>query len=318
MNRYTQALLRRIGGSRICLLVAVLFIAAGVAAAAPNQFVILSDMHTGRGAEPQLTAVSEQLLELKPAFCVTLGDMDGSWSDYPADKVVDGNMAQMFHRLREAGIEIYPTWGNHDGGRQAQYICNYQPPLDPELDPAHNPEVYQRFCKQDRHWYSFNRGGIHFVIVDSNETDAEWQAEQAWLEDDLCRNVSNPNRFPTLVFMHHPEWMTRDHGSSGPLYQFLARCPNNTIEAVFAGHWHQWENFPPEGNLGIQVYATAATVHLVIGDAPEYIIATVEPHQITFHKVNTITGGPSKTDIVYCPITGRFTSLDDRSEGAPR
>jgi hypothetical protein len=50
-------------------------------------------------------------------------------------------------------------------------------------------------------------------------------------------------------------------------------------------------------------------------DNPEYIVATVHPDKVSFDKVDTKTGGPGKTPIVYYPIPGKFTSLDDRSQG---
>lgn len=297
---------------------AILAVAASASFSASNQFVILSDIHPARGAEPQLALLLEQLLELKPEFVVTLGDMNG---DPEPDAGPDdlNHAMQLFHRLREAGIEIYPTVGNHDGNPKINYICNHTPPMNIEFDPAFNPTVAERWCGRRRFWYSFNRGGIHFAIINSSVSsgrspsgESPWEAMRGWMVRDLCEHASNPNRFPTLVFMHHPQWITRDRGCGGPLFRLLSECPDNAVAAVFGGDWHAGWNFPPESNLGIQVYATEASVHLVVDD-PEYIIATVHPDRITFEKVDTKTGGRGKTGIVYYPIPGKFTSLDDRS-----
>ena len=304
-----------IGARSLFIALGILAVAASASFSASNQFVILSDIHPARGAEPQLALLLDQLLELRPAFIVTLGDMDG---DPEPDAGPDdlNHAMQLFHRLREAGIEIYPTIGNHDGNPKINYICNHTPPMNIEFDPAVNPIVAERWCHDRRFWYSFNRGGIHFAIINSNvgPGHAQWEGMREWMVRDLCEHASNPNRFPTLLFLHHPQWMTGDRGcTSRPAYRLLAECPNNTVAAVFAGDWHSGRNFPPESNVGIQVYATEASVHLVV-DNPEYIVATVHPDRITFEKVDTKTGGPSKTNIVYYPIAGNFTSLANRSQ----
>jgi hypothetical protein len=310
-------------GKRICraarligATVVALAVAATVALAAPNQFVILSDMHPARGAEPQLALLLEQLVKLKPAFVITLGDMDG---DPEPDAGPDdlNHAVQLLRRLRQAGIEVHPTIGNHDGSPKIRHICQTVPPMNAEFDPAVNPEVADRWCGEHRFWYSFNRGGIHFATINSNVGPSHEQYEKMrqWMERDLCEHAINPNRFPTLLFMHHPEYMTGDRGyTARPAHALLSRCLDHTVAAVFAGHWHYTQYFPPEGNAGVQVYSTEASAHLQV-DNPEYIVATVHPDKITFDKVDTKTGGPGKTPITYYPIPGEFTSLDDHSQG---
>jgi hypothetical protein len=297
--------------------VAALIGLVGAAFCAPNQFVILSDMHPARGAEPQLALLLDQITKLKPAFVITLGDMDG---DPPPDAGPDelNHAVQLLRRLRQAGIEVYPTIGNHDGAPKINYICATTPPLNQEFDPAVNPEVAKRWCGQHQFWYSFNRGGIHFAIIDSNvgPGNERYAAMRDWMERDLCEHASNPNRFPTLLFMHHPEYMTGDRGyTARPVHALLSGCLDHAVAAVFAGHWHYTQYFPPENNAGVQVYATTASVHVQVDD-PEYMVATVHPDRISFEKVDTKTGGPGKTEIVYYPIPGKFTSLDDRSQGS--
>ena len=100
----------------------------------------------------------------------------------------------------------------------------------------------------------------------------------------------------------------------GPVYRVLQQCPDHTVVAAFGGDWHVGQGFPPASNLGVHSYATETSAHLVVPD-PEYIIATVHPDRITFETVDTKTEGPGKTGLVYYPIPGKFTSLDDRSTG---
>jgi len=255
-----------------------------------------------------MTRLTEQLLALRPAFVITLGDMDTSWDAF-SDEIVEGNMRQMFHRLVEAGIEIYPCMGNHDSDpRKNEFFCTHDLPINPEFDPEVNSTTHDRWCDNHEYWYSWNRGGIHFVVFQTSSV-RDKQKMLDWLEDDLCRHVHNPDRLPALVFIHYARWMICEHACNGPLYELLSRCSQNTVAAVFGGDSHRYRNYPPESNLGIQVYETTAATHWEI-PYPEYIIATVHPDQITFEVVDTRTAGQSKTGAVYYPIEGRFSDLD--------
>jgi hypothetical protein len=309
------------------LAVAGLLALASAASPAPNQFVILSDIHPARGAEPQLKPLTEQLLALKPAFVIQLGDFEGGGT-LPGSAPGAESAMQLFRTLREAGVDVYPVIGNHDLGRDKHdFLCTHQPPLNPELDPTTHPAVHERWCDQDHYWYSFNRGGIHFVILDSNVNPAEDQAvpgqtpfadQMAWLKRDVCRGEGNPGRLPTVLLMHDVDFFGSDTRSApGPVYRVLQDCPDVPVVAAFGGHWHHGEGFPPENNLGVRSYATEASVHLVVPN-PEYIIATVHPDRITFRTVDTRTGGPGKTGLVYDPIPGRFGDLAARAAAPGR
>ena len=309
---------------------AVLLGTASASWAAPNQFAIVSDIHPsadpkGGGREAQMRSLTEQLVKLNPTFVIQLGDFCGDpGADPDLSRLEHG--VQIFHRLREAGIDVYPVMGNHDieTDNKINFLCGHTPPFNPELDPKLNQVVYDRWCRQHRYWYSFNRGGIHFVIIDSNlspKTDPggepPLEAMQSFMARDLCQHQNNPNQFPTLVFLHHPEYMTGDRGCTGrplrrALAQGLEQGLGHTVAAAFAGHWHYYQYFPAEEQLGVQVYATPPSVHSERHN-PEYIVATVEADRITFATVDTATGGPGKSGAVYYPIAGKFTSLDDRS-----
>ena len=298
---------------------------ASASSAAPNQFVILSDIHPNRdprggGRVAQMASLTTQLLELHPAFVIQLGDFCGDPGPDPDLSRLEHGV-QIFHRLREAGIDVYPVMGNHDieGDSKTQFLCAHNPPFNPELDPEVNQVVHDRWCRDNRYWYSFDRGAIHFVIIDSNArveersrgpAESRWHAVASFLACDLCQRQSNSDRLPTLVFLHHPQYMTgnRKFYEERPLYQVLSQCPDHTVAAVFGGDWHRYEHFRGEDNLGVHVYATPPSIHEP-ANSPEYIVATVEPGKITFRTVDSITGGPGKSGAAYYPIVGKFTNL---------
>jgi hypothetical protein len=293
--------------------------------AAPNQFVILSDIHPNRdprggGRIAQMASLTQQLLQLRPAFVVQLGDFCGDPGPEPDLSRLEHGV-QIFHRLREAGIDVYPVMGNHDieGDSKIRFLCAHDPPFNPELDPTLNRLVYDRWCRDHRYWYSFDRGGIHFVIVDSNARveersrgpgESRWDAVQSFLARDLCQVQDSGDRLPTLVFVHNPHYMIgkSKHYETRPLYRVLTKCPDHTVAAVFGGDWHRYQYFAPEENLGVHTYATPPSIHEPVNH-PEYIVATVNPDRITFSTVDSIAGGPGTSGAVYHPIPGRFTSL---------
>jgi hypothetical protein len=302
----SRAIGQRAWLAAVCVWLAAV-VAAGVARAADNQFVILSDMHRYPPEERQLTKLTDALLALRPAFVVTLGDMDTEWGEF-GEQPIDGNLPQMFHRLVAAGIGLYPCMGNHDTGTEkTEFFCTHQPPINPEFDAKLNPATHDRWCRDHEYWYSWNRGGIHFVVLQTSGVE-DINKMLAWAEDDLCRNASNPDHFPTLIFLHYASWIFCERGCHGALYELLTRCPENTVAAVFAGDSHKWHYYPAEANLGIPVYETTAATHWEI-PYPEYIVATVGPRRITFEALDTRTGAPSLNGAFYYPIEGRFGSL---------
>jgi len=138
----------------------------------------------------------------------------------------------------------------------------------------------------------------------------KWQAHHRWMVQDLCRHKNNPNKLPTIVFLHHPEYMTGDRGmESRPLGRVLAACPDqHRLKAVFGGHWHNGENLGRDKSLGIDVYATQATVHGITSPV-EFIVAEAGPERLTFQTRDTKTGQPVTSKVIYHPIAGRFTDF---------
>lgn len=141
---------------------------------------------------------------------------------------------------------------------------------------------------------------------------ARWEIQERWLQDDLCKHVNNPNRLPTLVFLHHPEYMTGDRGFvSRPLFGVLESCRDaQTVKAVFGGHWHYGQSFPAERNLGADVYAVPVSVHPETRPL-EFIVADVHNDQIILTPYDVLTGKPrpDPKPVHYRPIPGQFSNL---------
>jgi hypothetical protein len=294
-----------------------------------TRFVIISDLHPDPGAYDQLEAMTDHVIKLRPALAVVLGDIGNDTVPGVSEKEIDA-IRVCFDRMTAAGIEVYPVMGNHDVHHRVQdikvnWFLNQTPlPLNHLFDASARTPAYQAFQARGPYNYSFNRGGLHFAIVDSNipppkpDWPAErlarerprWEAHLQWMKDDLCRHTNNPRRLPTLVFLHGPEYLTGDRGmDSRPLGRVLEECRDQqTVVAAFGGHWHNGANLSVKWDPDIQVYATQASVHPASRPV-EFIIAEVTAQGLTLEPRDSLTGQPSTGPVKYYPVAGRFGDL---------
>lgn len=312
---------------RSSLLITIIVALAGCEPAS-KRFIILSDLHPHPTGFEQLEAVTAHVIDLEPAFVVVLGDIGGDQVPGASEREIDAIRAA-FDRMRAAGIEVFPVMGNHDVHPRVEqlkidWFCAQSPvPLNHLFDARKRTEAYELFTARGPYNYSFNRGGIHFSVIDSNTIPPRegwtperieaarprWQQHEQWMIDEFCHHRNNPRRLPTLVFVHHPEYMTGDRRmDERPLYRILADCPDeHTVKAVFGGHWHNGQNFSAEQNLGIDVYATQVSVHP--GTRSDFIVADITDDGLVFSVLDSVTGSPGGTHVTYHKLAGRFTSL---------
>ena len=135
-----------------------------------------------------------------------------------------------------------PSWGRHKG-RTRPALGNHD---------AGTPDAagYRGYFGIDRaeqaeHWYSYELGAWHVVVLDSNCGLVGCQAgsaQERWLRADLA---AHPNRC-TLAYWHHPRFSSGlAHGPDAavvPLFQALAEAG---ADLVLAGHEHNYERFAP-------------------------------------------------------------------------
>lgn len=164
-------------------------------------FVFFTDTHI----EPELDAPHgcdmcfRKIAALKPEFAIMGGDLvyDASGvSRKRADLVFD------LYAKTEQTLQtpLYHTFGNHDifGILTKSGV--------PPSDPQYGKKMYEdRFGKT---FYSFDRSGYHFVVLDSIQLteDRQWEArvdegQLAWLANDL-KGVGA--EVPVVVVIHVP------------------------------------------------------------------------------------------------------------------
>ena len=212
------------------------------------EFVIISDTHFILDPEPyavEFESVREWwgragwavklAAALASDFVVHLGDLaeeNPGRPDYL--EVRDRARAQM----RGDGIDPYWVAGNMDIGDKPDAA------MFTKWVSAETLSVWeQRFS---RSWYSFDRHGLHFVVLNSQIINGPLQQaveQQSWLEDDL--GVHDGERI--VLFLHMPPFFVDEDEPDKGFYNTLdepgrswltSLLRRHRAELVFAGHTH--------------------------------------------------------------------------------
>ena len=204
----------------------------------PVRFGLISDLHhlqfgPQQKEEGRMKAFMDEVLRRSPDFIIQNGDFCR-----PV-----GSAAIMAEWNRFTG-DKYHVLGNHD-----MDVCS--------------KEVIMALWGMAHRYYSFDRDGVHFVIMDRNflkdgsgalkdYDTANWSplpspfrsfsdaVQLEWLKKDLAGNGK-----PVVVFMHQPVYLTDYPDEIGNAAEILAIFDENNfgnakgkIAAVFMGHDH--------------------------------------------------------------------------------
>jgi len=136
---------------------------------------------------------------------------------------------------------VWPAFGNHDGHtadsatQSGAYYDIFSLPTNGEAGGvASGTEAY----------YSFDYGNIHFISLDSAESDrSPTGAMMTWLENDLTAN----DKEWVVAFWHHSPYTKGSHNSDkeSPLIEMrqnaLPILEAHGVDLVLSGHSHSYE-----------------------------------------------------------------------------
>jgi len=205
-------------------------------------FLVVGD--SGCGCPAQL-AVRDRMLGVAADFVLHTGDMiydNGAAADF------DPKFFAPYRDLVRTRV-FWPCLGNHDivadGGaswRAAFYT------------PANNPSGSE-------HYYSFDFGSAHVVVLDSNASTAPGSPQYVFLDQDLGASAA-PWKF---VALHHTIYSSSQHGSALAIRANLVPVfDRRGVDVVFMGHDHDYERTKPL--RGDQIVAPGAgTVYITTG-----------------------------------------------------
>lgn len=182
---------------------------------------------------------------------------DGTDSQYQAA------VFNMYPALLRQSV-LWPTLGNHDGHsadsatQSGPYYNIFTLPKNAEAGGvASGTEAY----------YSFDYGNIHFVVLDSYETDRSTTgAMMSWLKADLQATTADW----LIAFWHHPPYSKGSHNSDTETQliemrrNFLPVLEDFGVDLVLTGHSHSYErSMLIDGHYGSS--STFGSVHVIDG-----------------------------------------------------
>ncbi|KAL8486865.1 hypothetical protein ACS0TY_023527 [Phlomoides rotata] len=238
----------------------------------PSRIAVLGDL----GLTYNSTSTIEHLTSNKPNLILLVGDVcyanlyltNGTGSDCYSCSFSDTPMHETYQprwdywgRFMQPLISKVPIMmvqGNHEIEEQAQNrtFASYSSRFAfPHKESGSSSQFY----------YSFNAGGIHFVVLGGYAAYNRSDAQYKWLQKDLAS--VNRNVTPWLVATWHPPWYTsyRSHYREAEcmrvamedlLYQY-------GVDIVFNGHVHAYERSNRVYNYTLD---PCGPVYLAVGD----------------------------------------------------
>jgi hypothetical protein len=154
---------------------------------------------------------------------------------------------------------LWPTLGNHDGAsadsatQSGPYYDIFTLPTNGEAGGlASGTEAY----------YSFDYGNIHFICLESHETDRSTSgAMMSWLLSDVAATTQEW----IIAFWHHPPYSKGSHDSDNSAETQMKQMRENAlpilesagVDLVLAGHSHSYErSYLIDGHYGVSTTLT--------------------------------------------------------------
>jgi len=176
--------------------------------------IIYGDSRTGRLTHQKIV---NEIIENKPAVVFSAGDLVDDGLN-PEDWTVFNKITADLRK----GAEFYPALGNHENNSPL-YFKNFNLP-------------------GNGRWYSVDRQGIRFIVLDSN-SDLSAQSEQyKWLEGNL-KSIGAETKFVIVIFHHTIFSSTDKRADEKGLINIVPLFETYKVDLVFSGHAHNYEKF---------------------------------------------------------------------------
>jgi predicted phosphodiesterase len=185
----------------------------------PLRFAVYGDMrYPGHAAH---RTIVEALVREAPALIINTGDLTDVGSE-------ESNWQKYFEITAPMGAiaPVVPALGNHDADRRG-------------AGAALTWSLFGVPAKGPPGWTSFDLGGVHFVILSTNEMRNP--AQVAWLRDDLARARRHHAR-AIFAFCHEGPWAHGLHGGAPEMARgYAPLLAGAHVDVLFSGHDHIYE-----------------------------------------------------------------------------
>jgi 3',5'-cyclic AMP phosphodiesterase CpdA len=185
------------------------------------KFAVIGDNGTGDAAQYQL---ANQMARSRQQFAFDLVLMLGDnfyGSQRPADLVM--KFERPYKSLLDAGVTFQAALGNHDEPDSVNY-----PPLN----------------MGGQRYYSFIRGHVRFIVLDTNSLDPK---QLQWME----RTLQDARENWKITYFHHPLYSNAGrHGASVDIrIRLEPLLTKYGVNVVFSGHDHLYERIKPQKGI---------------------------------------------------------------------
>jgi 3',5'-cyclic AMP phosphodiesterase CpdA len=198
------------------------------------RFAVIGDNGTGEKAEYDVGQEMELYREKTGFdFVVMLGDniYGGEGTGAMKKKFEDP-----YKPLLDAGVKFYASLGNHDNP---------------------NERFYKPFNMNEKRYYSFRKGKVEFLALDSSYMDPP---QLDWLSKEL-KGSDSPWK---ICFFHHP--LYSDGKFHGPDLDLRARLEPvfdaTGVNVVLSGHEHLYERVVPKNGISYFVLGNSGELRL--------------------------------------------------------
>ena len=249
------------------------------------KFAAIGD--NGTGDQPQRD-VADQMVKAHTTFpfdlVIMLGDnMYGGQS--PKDFV--NKFEKPYAALLSAGVKFQASLGNHDQPSNVSY-------------PPYN--------MNGRRYYSYTRGNVLFLALDTTQVDAQ---QLTWIETTL-RDAKEEWK---ICYFHHPLYSNADrHGASVDVrVRFEPLFIKYGVNVVFSGHDHVYERLKPQN--GIYYFVSGGAAKLRSGDIGPSSALTAKGFDAGYHfMLWEITGD----EMYFQVISDQGKTVDSGTIGRPK
>jgi predicted phosphodiesterase len=188
----------------------------------------------------------------------------GIMSREPAVVFHVGDLVEHGHRQKEwdrfltnaapilAQAEFFPALGNHDDD---------------------SPTYFEAFDLPDNErWYSVDRIGVHFIVVDTNWDLSPGSEQYLWLEQDLLSAQGACEL--TVVVMHHSLYCTAHHpvDEKGLRPSLVPLFERSGVDVVFSGHDHVYERSQVNGVVYVVTGGGGANLYPQTRSSPHSLV----------------------------------------------
>ena len=167
----------------------------------------------------------------------------------------------------------------------------------------------------DKGYYSYDLGGWHVVMLNSNLNAGAGSPQETWLRADLAAHTQRC----TIAIWHHPRFSSGPHGGSAAMQSLWKALYEAGADLVVTAHDHLYERFAPQNADG-QLDAARGIREFVVGTGGATAYAVVSPapnsevRSSGTRGVLKLTLYPDRYDWKFVPVSGStFTDAGSAS-----